>query len=472
MKKLTVALMLLAMPLMASAETSGKFNKPVVAVPTFPANKVSLTDFGAKGDGTELCTDAFAKAIETLTAQGGGTLEVPAGMWLTGPIQFESNIEIHTAVGALVIFTDDIKAYPEVETLFEGKKMKRRMSPLYASGKENIAITGHGTFDGNGQSWRPTKKSKLTGSQWKKLVASGGSVEDNIWYPDVKDRINIRPVLLDFTNCKKVLLKDATFSNSPAWNVHPWLCEDVTIENVNIKNPWYAQNGDGLDLESCNRAQVLNTTFDVGDDAICIKSGKDAEGRKMGKPCQNVFISGCTVLHGHGGFVIGSEMSGGVNNICITNCVFNGTDTGIRFKSTRGRGGLVKDIFLDHIYMRNIAEEAFTFSLYYANKPVGGDADSDTNAEDDIPAVTEKTPCFKDIYLDSIICQGAKKAIYFNGLPEMPIQNVVMKNSLFISDTGADINYAQDIDFTGTTIKVKEGDTLTQTHTKNLIFNK
>ena len=246
-----------------------------------------------------------------------------------------------------------------------------------------------------------------------------------------------------------------------------YICEDVTIERVNIKNPWFAQNGDGLDLESCKRAIITNTTFDVGDDAICIKSGKDAEGRKLGKPCQDVFISGCTVLHGHGGFVIGSEMSGGANNIRITNCVFNGTDTGIRFKSTRGRGGLVENIFIDNIRMLNIAKEAFTFSLYYANKPVGGKADNDTSAADAIPPVTEETPCFRSIFLDNIICQGAERAIYFNGLPEMPIRNVLIQNSLFVAETGADINYAEDVTFDNVTIIPAKGEKLTK-HSANV----
>ena len=472
MKKTIISLLILALPLVASASPIGEFNMPAVARPAIPANIVKLTDFGAKGDGTELCTEAFAQAMKALSAKGGGILEVPAGIWFTGPIQFENNIELRTSAGTLILFTDDINAYPEVEALYEGNTTKRRMSPLYAYKKENIAITGPGTFDGNGQAWRPVKKNKLTENQWKKLVASGGSVEKNIWYPEIKERVSIRPVLLDFMYCNKVLLQDATFSNSPAWNVHPCVCEDVTIERVNIKNPWYAQNGDGLDLESCTRAQILNPTFDVGDDAICIKAGKDAEGRKLGKPCQQVIISGCTVLHGHGGFVIGSEMSGGANDIRITNCVFNGTDTGIRFKSTRGRGGVVRNIFLDNIRMNNIAEDAFTFSLFYANKPIGGKADKDTSAQDAIPEVTEETPCFKDIYLDNIVCQGAKRAIYFNGLPEMPIQNVVMENSLFVTEKGADINYAEDIDFSTVTIKTTNGEQLVESHTKNLKYNK
>lgn len=180
MKKRLLTLLLLALPCLGFAGKKTDFRMPDVALPVIPDNVVTLTDFGAKGDGTALCTDAFAKAMKKLASMGGGKLEVPAGIWFTGPIQFESNIELHTAVGALIIFTDDYDAYPMTETLFEGNTAKRRMSPLYAYKKENIAITGHGTFDGNGQAWRPAKKGKFTDAQWSALVNSGGSVEKNI----------------------------------------------------------------------------------------------------------------------------------------------------------------------------------------------------------------------------------------------------------------------------------------------------
>ena len=235
----------------------------------------------------------------------------------------------------------------------------------------------------------------------------------------------------------------------------------MTIEGVTIRNPWYAQNGDGLDLEACNRAIIRNSIFDVGDDAICIKSGKDAEGRSWKKPCENVIIEGCTVLHGHGGFVIGSEMSSGARNSYVNNCVFNGTDTGLRMKSTRGRGGVVENIYMNNIRMLNIAGDAFTFHLYYANKPVAGKQDKDSKATDAVPPVTEETPCFKNLFVSNVVCQGAARAIYFNGLPEMPLDNLVMKNSLFVCDKGAEINYAKNIVFENVTIKNTKGERMT-----------
>ena len=450
------------------------FEMPRVALPDIPNYSENLRDFGAVGDGGTLCTDAFAKAMKALDSKGGGRLVVPAGIWLTGPIQFENCTELHLEQGALILFTTDFDAYSNVSTIYEGNTAQKKMAPLWAYRKHDVAITGHGAIDAQGQYWRPSKKGKFTEAQWNTLTSGKGTEHKNVWYPDAKDdeqagkvgqpdfrRVLQRPVLLEFTECQRVLLQDVTLSNSPAWNTHPLKCEDVTINGVTIRNPWYAQNGDGLDLESCNRCIIKNSTFDVGDDAICIKSGKDKEGRAWKMPCQNVVIEGCTVLHGHGGFVIGSEMSSGARNIYVTNCLFNGTDTGLRMKSTRGRGGVVEKIYIDNINMVNIAGEAFTFSLYYANKPVAGKQDSDTSAADAIPQVTEETPCFRDLHISNITCQGAKRAVYFNGLPEMPLSDVVLENSLFVCDEGADMRYAKNITFKNVKIKQQKGERIT-----------
>jgi polygalacturonase len=466
----------------SKAKTQTPFEMPKVQSPKIPNYTIRITDFGGKGDGETLNTEAFARAMQHLADKGGGRLVVPTGMWLTGPIQFENNVELHVEQGCLVLFTTDFDAYPSVETIYEGNTGQKKMSPLWAKEKHDIAITGKGGFDAQGEAWRPSKKGKFTDGQWSALTSGDGIIQKNVWYPNAKAdehagkegqpdmrRVTERPVLLEFTGCQRVLLQDATFSNSPAWNVHPLKCEDVTIDGVTIRNPWYAQNGDGLDLESCNRAIIRNSTFDVGDDAICLKSGKNKEGRDWQMPCQNVLIEGCTVLHGHGGFVIGSEMSSGVKNVYVNNCLFNGTDTGLRLKSTRGRGGVVENIYIENINMFNIKEDAFTFDLYYANKPVAGAADKDTSAGDAIPAVSEETPCFRQLYISNIVCQGAKRAVYFNGLPEMPIDDLQLKNSTFVSEAGAELHYARNIVFENVTIRNSAGERLVTSEVANFV---
>lgn len=477
-KKLILLLTLIVSTSLAIAQktikVSAPFAMPEVTLPSIPDNHVDLTTFGAKGDGATICTEAFAQAMSALEKMGGGHLNVPAGIWLTGPIQFASKVDLHVERGALVLFTTDYDAYPEVTTIYEGNTSVRKMAPLWAFEKDDVSITGPGTFDAQGEAWRPSKKGKFTKPQWTKLTSASGVVVKDVWYPDAREddqkgtienpdkrRILNRPVLLEFTRCNRVLLQEATFSNSPAWNVHPLMCNDVVLDRVQIRNPWYAQNGDGLDLESCNRALILNSTFDVGDDAICIKSGKGKEGRDWKMPCQNVVIDGCTVLHGHGGFVIGSEMSSGANNIYVHNCLFNGTDTGLRMKSTRGRGGVIENIYIDQINMYNIAEHGFTFDLYYSNKPLGVEGEADASSSDPVPPVSEETPCFRNLYISNIICQGAKQAIYFNGLPEMPLSNLKMSNSLFVSEIGCDMHYAKDITFENVEILHSKGEKIT-----------
>src|SRR5690606_35184650 len=181
----------------------------------------------------------------------------------------------------------------------------------------------------------------------------------------------LRPVMVSLVGCNKVLLDGPTFQNSPAWNLHPLMCSNVILRNLTVRNPWYSQNGDGVDLESCKNVLIYNNTFDVGDDAICFKSGKNEDGRKRGMATENVIVKNNVVYHGHGGFVIGSEMSGGVKNVHVSNCTFLGTDVGLRFKSTRGRGGVVENIYISDIDMTNIPTESIRFNMFYGgNAPV------------------------------------------------------------------------------------------------------
>ncbi len=472
------------------------FKMPRVEQPAFPDRTVNITQYGAKGDGITLNTEAINQAIRNIHEQGGGKVVIPNGVWLTGPIELLSNVNLYTEQNALVLFTDDFNAYPIIETSFEGLDTRRCQSPIFARHAENIAITGQGTFDGSGDSWRPVKKGKMTASQWNRLVKQGGIVENDIWYPTegslkgakaCKDFNNpegietdeewnairpwLRPVLLNIVKSKKILLEGVTFKNSPSWCLHPLSCEHITINNVKVFNPWYSQNGDALDLESCNNALIINNIFDAGDDAICIKSGKDEDGRRRGEPCQNVIVKNNKVLHGHGGFVVGSEMSGGVKNIFVSDCTFMGTDVGLRFKSTRGRGGVVENIYIHNINMIDIPHEPLLFDLFYGGKGAGEETEEELagRMKADIPPVTEKTPAFRNIHISNIVCKGSGRAMFFNGLPEMPIENISVKD-VVISDAQQGIVIRQaknvvlenvDIQTPGQKITVKQVENVT-----------
>ena len=435
-----------------------------VQTPTFRADTLRITSYGAKADGQTLNTDAFRQAIMACNQKGGGVVLVPAGLWLTGPIELKNNVNLHLAKGALVQFTADKSQYPLIKTNWEGVAAVRNQSPISGMDLTNIGITGPGVFDGNGDVWRPVKKDKLTAGQWKQRVASGGAVNDkkDYWFPseqalkastmpepgvikpgkteiadftDIKDFL--RPNMLSLQRCKQVLLEDFTIQNSPAWTIHPLLCENVTIRRVTVKNPWYGQNTDALDLESCKNGLVEDCTFDVGDDGICIKSGKDEQGRKRGVPTENFIFRNCKVYHAHGGFVIGSEMSGGARNLYVYNCSFIGTDVGLRFKTTRGRGGVVEKIYVDGVAMTDIAGQAILFDMYYAAKdPVPANGEAEALPEIKAEPLNDGTPQFRDFDIQNVVCKGAETGILIRGLPEMSIKNIVIQNTVLESEKG------------------------------------
>ena len=449
------------------------FQMRPVAAPSIPARSVSLADYGAKPDGVTLCTEAFSNAIADLAGKGGGRLLVPAGIWFTGPIALQSNIELNLDANAIIVFSTDQDLYPIIDTNFEGLDVRRCLSPIHAENVHDIAITGSGIIDGSGDAWREVKKRKVGDDLWKSILKKGGVLADDgsSWFPDEgykkaratagtlnkpSDELDeqeiktfLRPVLVSFRSCERILLEGVTFQNSPAWNLHPLWCKDLTIKNINVRNPYYSANGDGIDIDACDGVLLLDSSFDVGDDAICIKSGKDEDGRRHGIACRNLIISGCTVYHGHGGFVVGSEMSGGVENILVTDCRFVGTDVGLRFKSTRGRGGLVKDIWCKNIVMKDIVSYAVIFNLYYAGVAA---TDMKDGGESDVQPVDETTPEFRDIHFSGITCSGAQQAIYINGLPELPVSGIDFSNSTFYAAKGIETNYCKDITFDDVTI--------------------
>lgn len=444
-------------------------NLPQVDLPQFKSDTFNIIKYGALADGLTLNTEIINRAINDCSKKGGGVVLIPAGLWITGPVILRSNVNLHLSRSALLQFSADKNQYQLVEGNFEGHRSIRNQSPISGNELTDIAITGEGIIDGHGEVWRAMGKDGVTESVWKQLITTGVlSADGKTWYPSesyakgarnsrgntlINDKGNInamkdffRPNMLVLTNCKRVLLQNVTFQNSPAWCLHSLLCEQVTFDGVRVRNLPNAQNGDGMDIESCSYVKVQNCTLDCGDDGICIKSGKDEEGRNLGKPTQFVVVQNNVVYDAHGGFVIGSEMSGGVHDIFVSDCTFIGPDNGLRFKTARGRGGIVENIFFRNIYMRNIGHDAILFDMYYFAKVPNL---AQTNGKVDIPSVNEGTPQFRKFYIQNLVCDGADRAILIRGLPEMSIKDIFLENVTIRSRRGADIIEAKNINLKG-----------------------
>lgn len=438
---------------------------PTVRQPVFKKDTFNIINYGAVSDGLTLNTQSINTAIIDCNAKGGGVVKVPAGFWMTGPVVLKSNVNLYLERAAILQFTEDFNQYPLVEANYEGHKAVRNQSPISGTDIENVAITGLGVIDGNGDFWRMISKERLTESQWKKKVSSGGLLSANgrTWMPSEKARKGLetkstgemtggkgikdfedikdflRPNMIVFSNCKKVMLEGVIFQNSPAWCIHPLMCTDLTVRNVVVNNPEWAQNGDGIDVESCKNVLIEGSTFQCGDDGICIKSGRDEEGRKRGMPTENVIVRNNIVYRAHGGFVIGSEMSGGARNIFVYDCSFMGTDKGLRFKTARGRGGIVENIYIKNISMKNIVTNAIYFDMYYFTKaPVAGQ-------KEEIPAVTTATPQFQNFEISNIVCNGAETGIFLRGLPEMSVKNIILRNIVLKTNKAIEIIEASGI---------------------------
>lgn len=473
-----------------------EYQLPQVCQAAFKPDTFDIRKYGAERGAVRVNTQAIQTAIDNAANLGGGVVRIPKGLWVTGPIVLKSNINLHLEQGALLQFSDDRSLYPIVETTWEGQKAYRCQAPISARNAVNIGITGAGTIDGSGHVWKSVKRSKLTESQWKNLVESGGVHDGSTWYPSESSRIGhasewakkitpgktmqdyesvkdfLRPNMVSLIECTVVLIEGVTFNNSPAWTLHPLLCWHTTVRNVKVTNPWYGQNNDAIDLESCRYGILDQCTFDTGDDAITLKSGRDEEGRRRGVPTDNFIITNTTVFHGHGGFVIGSEMSGGVRNIYVNGCNFLGTDIGLRFKTTRGRGGMVQDIFVSDIQMSEIVGEAILFDMYYAAKdpiPLVGDQIVVPNTQPE--PVTEATPEFRNFYFERISCKGARSAITMNGLPEKNVDQISILNSSLKATKGIVLNDVSNINLVNVEVIHQEGPLLQIHNSKNVTFD-
>ena len=437
------------------------FAMPMVKVPIFKNKVYSVLDYGAFPGGKTLNTEAFAKAIKTCADGGGGIVDIPKGIWLTGPIEFMSNVNIHTNKGTLVQFTGDRSQYPIFKA--KGSNSFAVKSPIFGDNVENIALTGEGVFDGAGESWRPVKKSKVSAAQWAKCIEKGiVSADGKVWWPsadamngesylnDLKNNPNattddylkardfLRPYMFMLNKCRNILIDSIGLKNSPKFVFYPTRCTDLSMTNAIVYNEDWAQNGDGIDISACKNVVIFNTMVNAGDDGICMKSSASNSDTAEAQ-LQNVLIAGCTVLKGHGGFVIGSNTDGGMKNIFVTDCIFNGTDIGVRIKSNIGRGGNVRDSYIDNIRMDNIIHEAILFSTSYDDKTVGKSSSTSTDQKN------IKVPHFNNFHFSNIVCGSADKAISIAGLEEQPSHDLYFENMELTAKKGFDATDANNV---------------------------
>lgn len=437
------------------------------------AKSYDVKALGADASGKIQCTQLINKTIELAANEGGGVLYFSSGTYLTGAITLKSNITIYLEAGATLKFSSDFKDYlPFQKVRYEGVFMNTFKPLLNAYKSENISIKGEGTLEGNGFAWWDEAKRINADNKVNKSVLSPTQLQEK-WLQENKDlKVEayyentlktqfFRPPFIQFLECNKIKIEGVKIQNSPFWTINPVGCDDISIHGVTIFNPSkdpHGINTDGINPSSCSNVRISDCFISVGDDCITIKSGRDFHGRDYGKACENITITNCVMLAGHGGVVIGSEMSGGVKNVVISNCVFDGTDAGIRMKSARGRGGVVENIMISNIVMRNISRNAFTFDLFY---------DRDSKVE----AVTKRTPIFRNIHINNVTGRNINKAGVINGIEEMPINELSFSNITIEAIEGFSANLGSNLTFSNVDIATQKGAAFDFLKCENLILN-
>ncbi len=372
-----------------------------------------MRSFDARGDGQALDTDALQCAIDSRYEHGGGTVLVSAGRYLTGALFLRDNITLQLEAGATLLASQDPSHYPVLFNRWEGEQQATYAPLIGGENLHNIALIGHGTIDGCGQPW------------WESYR------QGTLAYP--------RPRLVGFTDCKNVLIENVLLTNSPSWTINPVRCKNVNVRGVSIINPADSPNTDGINPDSCQLVRISDCYISAGDDCIAIKSGTERESDELSASCRDIAITNCTLERGHGGVVIGSEMSGGVQNVVISNCIFIGTDRGIRLKSWRGRGGIVENIRVSNIVMDGVLCP-FTMNLYYNIGARGDPFISDKSAK----SLDANTPCFRQIHISHVIAKDAKIAAGFiYGLSELPIEDISLDDISVSLIGGAEPEYPE-----------------------------
>ncbi len=420
---------------------------------------VNIIDRGADKTGKIECTEIIKSAIDSLSIIGGGEVYIPSGKFLSGPIELKSHITLNISEGAVLKFTDDFNDYlPMVKSRWEGVRVNNFKSAISAYEASDITIKGRGIIDGNGKKWWDfwwkIRSGGKSNSQWEELFDSNNEeiIESNVYIQKMGSFL--RPPMIMPYACSNIRIEGVTLKNPAFWTIMPAFCENVTIDGITIINPEDSPNTDGIDPSSCKNVRISNSHISVGDDCIVIKSGRDEDGRDAGMATENVTITNCTMLDGHGGVVIGSEMSGGVKRVTISNCVFKGTDRGIRIKTMRGRGGSVEDICVSNIVMYDIEKEGIMINMHY----------HETSEE----PVSERTPAIKNISISNIRINEAKRAMAIYGLKERYAENISIANLNVNAKTGIYGDYAGNIDIDNVRMNIEKGNPVEFKNSNNI----
>ena len=426
---------------------SAKIEKQIKRT-SFAKRTFYITDFGAKPHNeAEPCHEAINQAITACSLAGGGTVVVPKGTFFTGPITLKSNVNLHVSEGATLKFSTDQSLYfPGVITRWEGIDCYNARPLIYAYGETNIAITGKGTIDGQGskEAWWSMCGAPRYGWKEGMVAQRNGGRERLLMYGETNTPIykrimtpedGMRPQLINLYSCNTVLIEDVTLLNSPFWVIHPLFCESLIVRGVNIFNR--GPNGDGCDPESCKNVLIENCVFDTGDDCIAIKSGRNNDGRKWNIPSENIIVRGCKMKNGHGGVVIGSEISGGYRNLFVENCEMDSPelDRVIRIKTSTCRGGVIENVFVRNVTVGQCREAVLRINLQYENRE---------NCQRGF------TPTVRNVHLKNVTCQKSQLGVLIIGLEDPSlVNNISVEDSHFnnVAKDGNDIKSAKDVTF-------------------------
>jgi polygalacturonase len=393
-----------------------------IAPPVFPDRVFPVTQFGAVGDGARDCTAAFRGAIAACAREGGGRVLVPDGRFLTGAIHLRSGVNLHLSDGATLVFSRKPDDYlPVVFTRWEGVELMNYSAFIYAFGQRNIAITGKGTLDGQAtdEHWWPWKGSRTLPPEATQAAARARLIEMGARGVPVARRVFgagsfLRPNFIQPYRCQNVLIDGVRIVNSPMWEIHPVLCRNVTVRNVEINS--HGPNNDGCDPESCSDVLIDGCTFDTGDDCIALKSGRNEDGRRLAVPIENVVVRNCTMKDGHGGVVIGSEASGGARNIFAERCRMDSPnlDRALRIKTNSVRGGFVEHVYMRDVTVGQVAEAVVTINLFYEEGDTG-----------------KFPPAVREIDVRNVTSGRSQHGLLLRGYPHTPIRDVRVTDCTF-----------------------------------------